>query len=85
MVTPKQTEKSKLYAGIAHVKYINVSTQLKAMKTKAQDEYSVQNQEFLNETLINPMHVFRILFQVSEFIVIKKKKTVSDKWQSNKE
>lgn len=26
-VTPKQTEKSKLYAGIAHVKYImNIST-----------------------------------------------------------
>lgn len=45
-VTPKQTEKSKLYAAIAHVKYINISAQMKATKTKAQDRYSVWNRNF---------------------------------------
>lgn len=79
LVTPKQTEKSKLYAVTACVKYINIFTQMKATKTKAQDEYSVWI--FLNETWISPMHFFSILFQVSiwcEFTVIKKKKTTTN-------
>lgn len=44
-----------------------------------------ENKNFLNETLINPMHFFRILFLVNTCNELKTKKTISDKKHSNKE
>lgn len=73
-------KKSKLYP-VVHMKH----KQMKTTTTKVKDEYSVWKQEFFNETRINPMHFFRILFQVNICNEFKRKKTVNDKQQSNKE
>lgn len=43
-----------------------------------------EKKNFLNETQINPMHFFRILFQVNICNEFKRKKTIR-KQQSNKE
>lgn len=73
-------QKTPLSAGIAQVKCINISTQTKSTKTTAQDEYAVLKQEFLKETLIIPMHYFKILFQVS----IRREFTANEENQSTK-